>query len=136
MGSQGITGGLSKLKNYGQISKPLTELLTKDNFQWGASAQKAFEQLKEAMTSAPVLALPNFSKTFVIEADASGLGIGAVLMQEEHPIAYLSKALSSRHQCLSTYEKEVMAVVLAVEKWSPYLLGRHFIIKTDHFSLK
>ena len=57
-------------------------------------------------------------------------------MQEAHPIAYLSKALSPKHQALSTYEKEFMAVVLTVEKWRPYLLERHFVIKTDHFSLK
>ena len=63
-------------------------------------------------------------------------GIGAVLMQEGHPIAYLSKASSSKHQALSTYEKELIAVVLAIEKWRPYLPRRHLIIKTDHFSLK
>ena len=64
------------------------------------------------------------------------VGFRAVLMQESHPIAYLSKALSPRHQALSAYEKEFMAVVKAVEKWRPYLLGKHFIIKIDNFSLK
>ena len=88
------------------------------------------------MVSAPVLALADFSKTLVIETDAYEVGFGAVLMQESHPIAYLSKALAPRHQALSAYEKEFMAVVKAVEKLRPYLLGRHFIIKTDHFSLK
>jgi len=90
----------------------------------------------EAMISAPVLALPNFSKPFVVETDALRNGIGAVLMQEGHPIAYFSKALSFKHQGFSAYEKELMDLVLAVEKWRPYLLSRHFIIKTDHFSLK
>jgi len=88
------------------------------------------------MVSAPVLAMPNFSKTFVIETNASGVGIGAVLMQEGHPIAHFSKALAQKHQILSAYEKELMVVVLGVEKWRPYLLGRRFVIKTDHFSLK
>jgi len=83
-----------------------------------------------------MLSLPDFTKTFVVEADASSGGIGAVLMQEGHPIAYLSKALAPKHQGLSTYEKEFMAMVLAVEKWRPCPLGRHFIIRTDHFSLK
>jgi len=84
------------------------------------------------MTSAPALAMPDFSKPFVIETDASGLQIGAVLMQEGHPVAYFSKALAQKHHNLSAYGKELMAVVLAVEKWRPYLLGRHFVIKTDH----
>jgi len=87
------------------------------------------------MISAPVLAMLNFFKPFTVETDASGVGIGAVLMQEGHPIAYFSKALSPKHQGLSAYDKELMAMV-PVEKWRPYLLGRHFIIKTDHFSLK
>jgi len=88
------------------------------------------------MISAPVLALPTFEKTFVVETDTSGSGIGAVLMQDSHPIAYLSKALAPKHQNLSTYEKEFLAMGLAVEKWRLYLLGRHFIIKTDRFGLK
>jgi len=124
------------VQHYGIISKPLTNLLKKNSFHWNLEAQQAFDRLKTAMVSAPVLALPNFSKAFVVETDASGVGIGVVLMQDAHPIAYLSKALSPKHQQLSTYEKEFLAVVMAVEKWRPYLLGRHFIIKTDHLSLK
>ena len=72
----------------------------------------------------------------MVETNGSGVGIGVVLMQESHPTTYFSKALAQKHQALSAYEKELMVVVLAFEKWRPYLLGRHFIIKTDHFSLK
>nr|GEU61595.1 putative polyprotein [Tanacetum cinerariifolium] len=99
-------------------------------------AQAAFEMLKQAMIQSPVLALPNFEEEFVIETDASGFGIGAVLQQNKHPIAYLSKTLAPRHQSLSTYEKELLAVILVLQKWKGYLLDKHFKIRTDHFSLK
>ena len=132
-GFLGLTGYYRRLiRPYGLSSKPLTDLLKKNAFHWDSRAQSAFEQLKTAMVSAPVLALPDFSIPFVIETDASGGkggGIGAVLAQQGHPIAYLSKALSPKHQHLSAYEKEFLAVALAVEKWWPYLLGRHLIIQ-------
>jgi len=96
--------------------------LKKNAFQWDEEAQCAFDQLKRAVISSPVLAMPNFSKPFIVETDASGVGIGAVLMQEGHPIAYFSKALSPKHQGVSAYDKELMALVLTEEKWRPYLL--------------
>nr|GEV09195.1 reverse transcriptase [Tanacetum cinerariifolium] len=77
-------------------------------------AEVAFNQLKQGMMSSPVLALPNFEKEFIMETDASGSGIGVVLHQEGHHIAYLSKALSPRHQALSTYDKEFLAGKLVV----------------------
>lgn len=73
---------------------------------------------------------------FIIETDASGNGIGTILMQKGHPLAFMSRALSERYQQLSVYDKEIMAIIAAVQKWRPYLLGKHFIIKTDHQSLK
>lgn len=98
-------------------------------------AQESFLLLKKALTEAPVLAIPDFTQQFVIETDASDLGMGAVLMQNGHPISFLSKAFSSRSQGFSTYEKECLAIVMAVDKWRPYLHGQPFIIKTDHQSL-
>lgn len=136
-GFLGLTGYYRRfVKDYGKISQPLTRLLRKDAFEWDQGAEQAFQLLKVAMTTSPVLALPDYSKEFVIECDASGVGIGAVLMQEGHPIAYISKALAPKHLGLSAYEKELLALVYAVQKWGHYLLGSHFIIRTDHLSLK
>ena len=124
------------VKGYGVISKPLTKLLRKNAFGWNEHAQAAFEKLKEAMTTAPVLALPDFSKPFIIETDAADGGIGAVLMQGGHLLAYISKALSLKHQAMSVYEKGLLAIIFAVSKWSQYLVEGRFTIRTDHQSLK
>ena len=97
------------------MARPLIELTKKDNFKWGVESQQAFEELKRRLTTAPVLALPDFTKQFVIESDASGGGIGAILMQDKRPIAYFSKALGRRNLTKSAYEKEMMAIVLAIQ---------------------
>ncbi|GAU40456.1 hypothetical protein TSUD_141360 [Trifolium subterraneum] len=78
----------------------------------------------------------DFNKKFVVETDASGKGIGAVLMKDHHPIAYISKSLGSRQQALSVYERELLAIVYAVQKWGAYLSHTPFIIKTDQKSIK
>lgn len=136
-GFLGLTGYYRRfIKGYGSISKPLTQLLQKDNFNWCPEADLAFSQLKVAMSSTPVLILPDFSKQFVVECDAFGQGIGAVLMQDNKPIAFLSKALCGKNLGLSTYEKEMMAILYAIKKWHHYLVGFHFSIRTDHQSLK
>lgn len=96
----------------------------------GSEAEAAFQQLKQALTSAPVLGLPDFSKQFTVETNASDAGIAAVLSQEGHPIAYLSKALGPRSKGLSTYEKECMAILLAVDHWRSYLQHQEFLILT------
>ena len=132
----GLTGYYRKfVQHYGLIAYPLTQLLRKKQFQWNAQAQQAFEQLKQAMASTPVLALPDFNEQFIVETDASDVGIGAVLMQKGQPIAYLSKALAQQHKHLSIYEKEFLALIMAVEKWRQYLQHHEFIIRTDHKSL-
>jgi hypothetical protein len=133
----GMAGYYRKfVAQFGIISKPLTALLKKDNlFVWTDQTNQSFMALKEALARAPVLALPNFTKTFTVETDASGGGIGAVLQQDGHPIAYISRALGPKNLGLSTYEKECLAILFAVEQWRPYLQQGEFIIKTDQQSL-
>ena len=136
-GFLGLSGYYRKfIKNYGIISRPLTDLLKKNTvFLWTPTHQKSFDTLKTALTSAPVLALPDFSKPFTIETDASATGMGAVLMQNSHPVAYLSKALGVKTQALSTYEKECLALIMAVTKWKQYLQHQEFTIITDQRNL-
>lgn len=117
-GFLGLTGYYMKfIKNYAQLSKPLTNLLRKGSFNWNEEATVAFQNLKQAMTVAPVLALPDFSRPFILEVDACSTGVGAVLMQYRRPLAFLSQSLSKTHQGLSTYEKELIALLIAVDRW-------------------
>ncbi|GJR51161.1 putative mitochondrial protein [Tanacetum coccineum] len=116
-GFLGLTGYYRRfIKGYATIGQPLTMLLKKNAFQWNLQAQEAFKKLQQDMIQSLVLALPNFDEEFVIKTDASGFGLGAVLQQNKHPIAYLSKTLALKHQSLSTYEKELLAML-------PKLLG-------------
>ena len=101
--------------NYSRIACPLTQQLKKDAFLWNEEATVAFQQLKDAMTALPVLALPNFSKPFVVERYASGVGLGVVLMQDES----FSHKLNPRAQGKSVYERELMTMVFAIKKWRP-----------------
>ncbi|XP_038979199.1 uncharacterized protein LOC120109538 [Phoenix dactylifera] len=136
-GFLGLTGYYRRfVKNYGLIARPLTSMLKKGEFEWTPESREAFDNLKRAMTQTPVLALPDFSIPFEVYTDASGDGIGAVLVQQKRPLAFLSKALGPMKKAWGTYARELLALVHAVKVWRPYLLGKKFTIITDQQALR
>ncbi|XP_014496254.1 uncharacterized protein LOC106757910 [Vigna radiata var. radiata] len=125
------------VENFSIIAASLNELLKKDvPFKWEEKQSLSFETLKHKLIHAPILHLPDFSKAFQIECDASRVGIGAVLIQEGHPIAYFSEKLRGPTLNYPTYDKELYALIRALKTWEHYLVSREFIINTDHESLK
>jgi hypothetical protein len=119
------------VKDFGIICRPLHDMLKKHSFVWTEEQTTAFNLLKRCLTTAPVMALPNFSLPFTLETDACGTGIGAVLMQQGKPIAYFSKTLGIKNAALSTYDKEALAILEALKRWRHYLLDSDLVIKTD-----
>lgn len=97
-------------------------------FHWTFETEAAFQLLKQGLITAPILALPNFAEPFVIDTDAAECGVGAVLQQKGHPIAFMSKALGPKMRGLSTYEKEFLAIIMAVDQWRLYLQHAEFTI--------
>jgi hypothetical protein len=135
-GFLGLTGYYRRfVKNYGIIARTLTQMLRKKQFRWTLEAETTFHQLKQAMTQTLVLVLPDFTQPFEVETDACATGVGVVLMQQGRLVAFLSKDLGPMHQQLSIYEKEFLALIMAIEKWRQYLQRQEFIINTDHKSL-
>jgi hypothetical protein len=125
------------VKDFSTLAAPLTEIVKKFvGFKWGSEQDQAFIEIKETLCGAPLLALPNFSKTFEIECDASEIGIGAVLMQEKRPIAYFNEKLNGAALNYPAYDEELYALVRALETWQHYLWSKEFVIHTDHESLK
>ncbi|CAM5157917.1 unnamed protein product [Eretmochelys imbricata] len=129
---------------YSQIAAPLTDLTKKKQsvaVQWTKECQKAFNQLKAALMSDPVLRAPDFDKPFLVTTDVSERGVGAVLMQEGadqefHPVVFLSKKLSERESHWSVSEKECYSIVYALEKLCPYVRGWRFHLQTNHAALQ
>jgi len=121
---------------------PLRELQKKNtSYRWTSKQEKAFQDLKTAIFSAPVLARPDFQKPFILHTDASRIGVGAILAQKddqglEHPIYFASKALSPAQSNWSATELEGYAVVWAVDKFHQYLAGSPFKVYTDHSALQ
>jgi hypothetical protein len=124
------------IRSFSSIIAPITECLKGGKFQWNEEAQKSFELIKKKVTEAPVLVLPDFSKLFEVDCDASGVGIGAVLSQEGKPIAFFSEKLNESRRKYSTYDKEFYAIIHALDHWSHYLLPNEFLLHSDHEALK
>jgi hypothetical protein len=133
----GLAGYYHKfIHDFGSIAAPLTRLLRKEAFAWTPEAAEAFTALKLALSTGPVLQMPDFSRQFIVDCDASGTGFGAVLHQGEGPLAFFSQPFAARHSKLASYERELIGLVQAVRHWRPYLWGRRFLVRTDHYSLK
>ena len=129
------------VRNFASIARPLHRLTEKTaTFEWTVECQEAFAELRHRLCTAPVLAFLDFTKPFILDTDASNTGIGGVLSQldeqgQEHVIAFASHTLSkSEHQYCMT-RRELLAVVVFTQQFQPYLLGREFILMTDHGSL-
>ena len=129
------------VKDFAKIAKPLTELTTKDAvFKWSSDCEDAFETIKKELTSPNVMGYPlNDGGVFLLDVDASGTGIGAVLSQiqqeRERVIAYASRAMSKAERNYCITEKELLAVVFFIQYFRQYLLGRRFIVRSDHQAL-
>jgi hypothetical protein len=129
------------IEHYADVARPLNCLLQgakkkHAKVTWTGECQKAFEKLKEALITAPVLAVPDFDKPFTVEADASDNCLGAVLLQDGHPVAYESRQFNSAEKNYFTTERELTAVIHALKVWRCYLWGCQFTIKSDHEPLK
>jgi hypothetical protein len=125
------------IPGFTRIAKPMTELLKKGvKYEWSQKCEDAFHTLRQHLTTAPVLAQPDNTKPFEVYCDASGTGLGCVLMQDNRVIAYASRALRPHEQNYPTHDLELAAVVHALKIWRHYLMGAHCNIYTDHKSLK
>ena len=119
-----------------QMAKPLTDLTKAGTtWTWGESEQAAFEQIKQALCQAPTLVMPDTEKDFMVVCDASNFGIGAVLMQDGHPVAYFSKLLDAAQRNYTVTDRELLAVVEALKQWRCYLGDKPFTVVTDHSPL-
>ena len=132
------------IENYSSIALPLTDLTKKsavNQVKWTPACSTAFQKLKRVLTCAPVLKSPDFTRQFILQTDASDRGVGAVLSQRdsagvEHPVGFFSRKLLPREERYATVEKECLAIKLGIQAFRVYLLGRPFVVQTDHRSLE
>jgi hypothetical protein len=124
-------------RNFSKVTKLMTMLLEKDaKFKWSSHCEDAFLTMKKLLTTTAMLAQPNIKKPFDVYCNASGMGIGGILMQDGCAIAYASRQLRRHEEHYPTYDLELLAVVHALKVWRHYLLGNLVDIYTDHKSLK
>ncbi|KAK6155787.1 hypothetical protein DH2020_010035 [Rehmannia glutinosa] len=124
------------VRDFSTILAPITDCMRGKNFVWTPAAETAFHIIKQKLTTAPVLVLPDFNQPFELFCDASKVGIGAVLSQGGRPVAFFSEKLSDARRRYSTYDLEFYAVVRAVRHWRHYLFHQEFILYTDHEALR
>jgi hypothetical protein len=124
------------VRGFSQLEALLTDLTKNGAFIWIDKSQESFYHMKESMGTCPVLALLDFTLPFVLECDASGEWIGAVLMQGGHPIIFKRWKLSQPERLYSIYDKEMFEIMHFLTKFRQYLVGSKFVVKTDHNSLK
>ena len=125
------------IPDFSRIAKPMTELLKNGvKFVWDDKCEEAFQTLKARLTTTPVLATPDSTKPFDVYCDASSMGLGCVLMQDNRVIAYASRALRNHEKNYLTHDLELAAVIHALKLWRHHLMGTHCNIYTDHKSLK
>jgi hypothetical protein len=124
------------VRGFSHLGASLTDLTKNGAFIWTEKSQESFDHMKEVMGTCPVLELPDFTLPFVLECDAYGEGISAVLMQGGHPIIFESRKLSQPERLYSIYDKEMLAIMHALTKFRQYLVGSKFMVKTDQNSLK
>ena len=124
------------IKGFSTIMSPITDCMKQGEFVRTKAAAKAFNKVKQKMTKALVMRLPDFTNPFEVECDALGIGIGGILSQERHLIAYFSEKLNDAKQKYSINDKEFYAIIQALWHWRHYLLSREFVIYFDHEALR
>jgi hypothetical protein len=124
------------IKDFGTVATPLTQLLCKDSFHWSDDATAAFTALETALTTTSVLDLPDFTKAIHggLRRLRHWLWCGPPLGR--WPLEFYSKPFATRHMKVATYERELIGLVQAVRHWRPYLWGRRFVMRTNHYTLK
>ena len=126
------------IRDFSGICAPMMDTVKKrhKSFKWKEEAEKRFNILKEKITERPILVFPNFGKKFQVRCDASGFAIGAVMSQDNRPVAYFSEKLNETKKKYSTYDKEFYAIIQDLKKWRHYLVSQEFVLYSDKQALQ